>query len=158
MTHRKLFIILLTASTLVLGVVWWKSASVWTGVSAGVDGAGHTCWAGFYSGTLMVMHEESDPYRTGIFFHRWHRHDSPADMDRLYVSGFNHITSRYSPWADEWRETFILSAPLWFFYLLFPGMTFFVVRRLEHRSGSGKEKELASRAARNESSPVTSAP
>lgn len=138
MTHRRLFRILLLASTLVTGVRWARSLHESPRFTLSPAAVPFTVLARVKQGTVMMEwhsvkglppRQIYDSLRTG--------------PERKWMGRFGleriHERPRSGPPFTIIRVDF----PLWLPWLLFNGGAFVLLRMLERRSTRGKEKELA---------------
>lgn len=151
MTYRKLFLIILTVSTLGLVVVWWLASACSSELimapkpgSFRVDVFLENSSIGLqvYPRTLLSgLHFDSKP---GI---------DPSDdaFERFGVFDFGSVENPVSPYGHTVYSVFFLAVPVWFPYLVIVGSAYLFTRIMEERSRKRQEKPLAVKHAADES-------
>lgn len=167
MTYRKLFLWLLTGSTLAVAALWtlscWGLAEVRAGNHTGYYHAG--IWSGtvilqLYSDEVRPTEAEADavPFLQNLFLPGMRSHNWDSDWTsssglsrRLYTyrrTGEFEVVKEFSPFVMpprtfHYRAAYRLDLPLWVPWLLFVGGAFGACRWMEKRAGAVAEKKLA---------------
>lgn len=141
MTHRRLFVILLVATTLTTSVMWLRSLHSRSRFTFSPDAVPFTVLAHLKLGTITAeWHSQKglpprysyDPLRTG-WNGNWMGRFGLERVDTRPRSGHAFTITR-------------VDFPIWLPWLLFNGGAFVLLRLLEQRSSRGKEMQLAERA------------
>ncbi|RYD21121.1 MAG: hypothetical protein EOP88_12575 [Verrucomicrobiaceae bacterium] len=140
MTYRKLFLVILTVSTLGLMGIWWLSSTTRCMMNFAVDtgSQGFTGELALDNGSFVFSYG-GGRHSSYVNFLSHPRNPAFPELKPFGDFAFGKkAPSLLSGYMSSWTVV-----PVWFPYLLFVGSAYAFTRVMEGRSRSGAEKKLA---------------
>lgn len=146
MTYQKLFRLLMFASILMLGAVWWQSGKTYfrAGYSPGPES--HGISVTLYSRNVLFCHMPPGFPTTGLEYQTGPPGDVATSDEKGPPGPLGSFHFMQLPVVEPesfWNTIHEVQFPIWVPWLLFVVIAFVFCKLMERRSATRKEKKLA---------------